>query len=202
MKILKQGAEAIIYEDEFDGQKVLVKERVKKRYRISQIDDKLRKERTRQEIKLMRESRGIGVLIPRVISSDDISAKIVMEKIEGVLMKDFLRKKFSAKICRLLGEEIGKLHLSGIIHGDLTTSNVIISKGRIYFLDFGLGEFSKRIEDMATDLSVLEESLKATHNKIYKKCWNEIIVGYELRNKNQKEVFKTLEEIKSRGRYK
>lgn len=202
MKILKQGAEAIIYEDEFDGQRVLVKERVKKRYRIPQIDDKLRKTRTKQEIKLMRESRGIGILTPRVISSDDNSAKILMEKIDGTLMKDFLNSsKIFAKISFKLGEEIGKMHSVGIIHGDLTTSNMILSDGKIFFIDFGLGYFSKRIEDMATDLNVMIESLQATHNKIAGSFWKNFIQGYKSINNQSDKVFSQLEKLKKRGRY-
>lgn len=202
-KILKQGAEAIIYSDNIDGQEVLVKERVQKRYRLEQIDQKLRRERTRQEIKLMREARGIGVLTPKVVSSDEGSSKIVMGKIDGVLMKDFLKgKRNYQKICRQIGEQIGKLHSAGIIHGDLTTSNIILSGNLTYFLDFGLGSFSKRIEDMATDLSVLQEVLKATHNKIYKEAWSKIIAGYKKENQKGKDVLKVLNEIKLRGRYK
>ena len=75
MKVLKQGAEAIIYVDTLDGEKVLVKERIKKNYRVEQIDSKLRLERTRQELKLMREARGYGVLTPSIISSDEKNCK-------------------------------------------------------------------------------------------------------------------------------
>jgi Kae1-associated kinase Bud32 len=201
-RILKQGAEAIIYLDKIDRQEVLVKERVKKKYRLEQIDQKLRRERTRQEIKLMRESRGIGVLTPKVISSDENTSKIVMEKIGGVLVKDFLKSKSNyQKICRQIGEQIGKLHSVGIIHGDLTTSNMIVVDNTIYFLDFGLGSFSKRIEDMATDLSVLQEALKATHNKIYKDAWNKVIAGYKKEKPLGNNVLKVLGEIESRGRY-
>lgn len=201
--IFKQGAEAIIYLEKIDNQEVLVKERIKKRYRLEKIDQKLRKERTRQEIKLMREARGIGVLTPTVISSDEYYSKIMMEKIDGILVKDFLSNgKDFAKVCREIGEKIGKLHSAGIIHGDLTTSNMIISDGKVYFLDFGLGYFSKRIEDMATDLSVVQEALKATHNKIYKEAWNKVIVGYKKESPKGKDVLRVLDNLESRGRYK
>lgn len=203
MKILKQGAEAIIYIDEIDGQSVLVKERIKKRYRLEQIDRKLRSTRTRQEIKLMSEARGHGVLTPRIISSDESSYKIFMEEIRGVLAKDFLNEtKNFRKVCFEIGANIGKLHSAGIIHGDLTTSNMTLKDGKIYFLDFGLGSFSKRIEDMATDLNVLLEALRATHYKFWEKCWRSIIGGYRSENKKSGEVFDRMKEIELRARYK
>lgn len=203
MKILKQGAEAVIYSEEIDGQKFLVKERIKKKYRLEQIDEKLRKERTRQEMKLMREARGHGVLTPKIISSDESSHKIVMEEINGTVLKNFLEKQKKFKrVCFEVGVSIGKLHSAGIIHGDLTTSNMIVSGDKIYFVDFGLGQFSRRIEDMATDLSVLVEALRATHNKVSARCWNAIVKGYKSENKKYSEVFKRIDEIESRARYK
>lgn len=203
MQIIKQGAEALIYSDTIDGQKVLVKERIKKRYRISTIDQRLRATRTRQEMKLMREARSNGVMTPKIISSDEKSYKIFMEDINGELVKDFLEGKNNfEKVCLEIGREVGKLHSAGIIHGDLTTSNMMISRGKVFFIDFGLGQFSKRTEDMATDLSVLRETLQATHNKVEKKCWKIIARGYAEENKKHDEVFKRLEELESRGRYR
>lgn len=204
MRILKeQGAEAIIYLDEIGGQKFLVKERIKKRYRLDQIDAKLRKERMKQEMKLMSEARGHGVLTPKIISSDEKSFKIVMEEIEGLLVKDFLPKiKNFEEICFEIGKNIGRLHSAGIIHGDLTTSNMILKNGKIYFIDFGLGYFSKRIEDMATDLTVLLKTLYSTHHKISAKCWKKIVKGYKSENKKASEVFKRMEKIELRARYR
>ena len=203
MKVLKQGAEAIIYSDRLDGEKVLVKERVKKNYRVEQIDTKLRKERTRQELKLMREARGHGVLTPKIISSDESSYKIIMEPLDGKLVKDFLNGSRSfEKVCFDIGKNIGKLHNVGIIHGDLTTSNMIISDGKVYLIDFGLGQFSNRIEDMAIDLTVLLEALRATHNKISDKCWRSIVKGYRPANGKSHDVMVRACEIEHRGRYK
>jgi len=203
MRILKRGAEAVIYSEEVDGQKFLVKERVKKRYRLAQIDERLRGQRTRQEMRLMTAARGYGILTPKIISSDEASHKIVMEEVHGTVMKDFLKSKKSfEKTCFILGANIGNLHSAGIIHGDLTTSNLIVSGAKIYFIDFGLGQFSKRIEDMATDLSVLQETLVATHNKISGKCWGSIRRGYASENARHAEVFGRMEKIESRARYR
>lgn len=202
MKVLSRGAEAVVYSDVLDGQEVVVKERVRKRYRLKQIDERLRRERTRQEMKLMREARGHGVLTPRIVSSDEASCKIVMERIDGVLMKDFLSKTVPASRLAEAGREIGRMHAAGIVHGDLTTSNMMVSGGKVFFLDFGLGQFSKRTEDMATDLSVLLETLRATHHRVQERCWRAILKGYREGNPKSGQVLSRLEELESRARYK
>jgi len=202
MKVLKRGAEATIYETTFDGQEVLVKERTAKRYRIPQIDAVLRSNRTRQELKLMREARGHGVMTPRVIDSDEVLSVITMEKVKGTVMKDFLSKSPArTSIFRKVGEGIGKMHSAGIIHGDLTTSNMMVSGKDVFFIDFGLGRFSRRVEDMATDLSVLQEALRASHHKISARCWGMAESGYKKSNPRWREVFERMSKIESRGRY-
>ena len=112
MEIIYRGAESIIYLDTFDGQKVLVKERVRKGYRLAKIDEKLRKERTRKEVKLLTDARKLGVPTPTVIHADFQHYKIIMEKIDGIRVKDFLNKENDAKIrkvCFEIGRLIGKL---------------------------------------------------------------------------------------------
>ncbi len=204
MQILKQGAEAILYLDKFDGQKVLVKERIKKDYRISQIDEKIRRERTRQEIKLLTDARSVGVPTPKILSTDEKENKIVMEFIEGKLLKDFLdsaKQNEIKKICVEVGKLIGKLHTAGIIHGDLTTSNMIVADKKIFFIDFGLGSFSKRIEDQGVDMNVMQEALKATHYKALKTCWENIVKGYRQTHAGAEQVMKKVDEIEKRARY-
>jgi Kae1-associated kinase Bud32 len=204
MEVLKQGAEAILYLDEFDGQKVLVKERIKKDYRIEEIDNKLRKERTREEVKLMTEARKIGVLTPKIFHVDYEKFKIIMEFIDGKRLKEFFfeaKKEEIEKISFEIGKLIGKLHSSGIIHGDLTTSNMILKENQIYFIDFGLGFFSKRIEDQGVDLNLFFEALKATHFKILNTCWENIVKGYKQEYKYAEQVLKKVEEIEARARY-
>jgi len=113
MKVLKQGAEAILYLDEIEGKKVLIKERIKKSYRIEEIDIKLRKERTKKEVKLLTEARKIGVLTPKIFEVDYERFKIIMEFIEGKRLKEFFSvasKEEIEKICFELGKLIGKLH--------------------------------------------------------------------------------------------
>lgn len=204
MQVIKQGAEALLYLEEFEGKKVLVKERIKKDYRIEQLDVKLRKERTREEVKLLTEARKIGIPTPRIFHVDYKNFKIVMEFIEGERLKELFFKASEdeiKKICFEVGRLIGKLHSAGIVHGDLTTSNMILKDNEIYFIDFGLGFFSNKFEDQGVDLNLLYEALKATHFKILNICWENIIEGYKKEYKDAEKVLKKVEEIEARARY-
>lgn len=196
-EILFEGAEAIIYKEKDK----IIKERIRKIYRIPELDLKLRKTRTKTEAKLLNEARRIGVSTPKILEVKEFS--IVMEFISGKKVKEILNENDDMLefISFEIGKNIGKMHAYGIIHGDLTTSNMIFYNGEVYFIDFGLGFFSQRIEDFATDLSVLKESLKATHYKYLNNIWNKIIEGYKLANPKWKEVLKQLERVETRGRY-
>jgi Kae1-associated kinase Bud32 len=204
MQIIKRGAEAILYLDEFEEQKVLVKERIKKKYRIDQIDQVLRKERTRKEVRLLTEARKIGVATPKIFHVDESNSKIIMEFVEGKRIKELFYtadRKTLEKLCFEIGKEIGKLHTIGIVHGDLTTSNMILKDDMIYFIDFGLGEFSKRVEDRGVDLNLLQEAIKSTHFKILDICWSNILKGYRQEYKLADKVIERIDEIEKRARY-
>ena len=204
MQIIYRGAEAILYLDEIDGQKVLVKERIKKSYRIPQIDETLRKTRTRKEVKLLTEARKYGVITPKILSVDEKNYKIFMEYIDGQKIKDMLNvadKKTLETVCLEIGKLIGKLHANGIVHGDLTTSNMILKDDKIYLIDFSLGAFSKRIEDQGVDINLMEEALKSTHFKILDICWRNILKGYKQEYSKAEEVLKKVKEIEARARY-
>ncbi len=204
MEIIYRGAESIIYINIIDNQKVLVKERIKKKYRIPAIDNKLRRFRTREETRLLTEARKCGVPTPKILDVDEEKCTIVMEFIDGERIKELLSKckeENMKKICFEIGCSIGKLHSTGIVHGDLTTSNMIFKDGKIFFIDFGLGFFSKRIEDFAVDLNLLYEALRSTHYDILDICWKSILSGYIKEYKNAKEVIKKIEEVEKRARY-
>jgi Kae1-associated kinase Bud32 len=203
-EIIKRGAEAVLYIDFWDGQRSLVKERIKKGYRIPQIDEKLRKERTAKEVKLLRDARAAGVPTPQVLDVDYNEYKIIMEFIDGERVKEFLGHADNAEIgavCEQIGQSVGKLHSADIIHGDLTTSNMILKDGKVYFIDFGLGRHSKRIEDKGVDLRLLGDAIKAAHYKTMDICWSNIIRGYKKEYKNADIVIKKIEEISRRMRY-
>ncbi|HDJ96549.1 MAG TPA: Kae1-associated serine/threonine protein kinase [Candidatus Aenigmarchaeota archaeon] len=200
MKLVARGAEAILYRK--DG--LLIKDRIKKSYRIKEIDLKLRKERTRLEARLLSTARRVGVLTPKIVGVDEKNFRIVMEFIEGERVKEMLNrldKPEVKKLCYEIGRCIGKLHSAGIIHGDLTTSNMIVKEGKLFFIDFGLGFLSKKIEDQGTDLHLLYQALKSTHFNLLETCWDFIKRGYKEEYKKAKDVFEKIKEIEGRGRY-
>ncbi len=189
-----RGAEAIIRV--VDGR--VIKERIKKGYRIPELDEEIRKLRTRTEARLLSEARRCGVPTPRVFSVTEFS--IEMEFVEGPTLKAVFSERFDPGLAVEVGRSAARLHTGGIIHGDLTTSNMILREGTVYFLDFGLGFFSSRCEDAATDLSVLFESVKSAHFKYLNEMWKNIISGY-LEAGGSEEVLGKLEEIRKRARY-
>ena len=200
MKELKRGAEAVLW---LDNGKV-IKERIKKGYRLPQIDEKLRKYRTRKEGKLLLDAKRIGVETPKISNVSDSDFKIIMDYIDGRRLKEFFNETDNQnreKIAELVGKSVGLLHRNGIVHGDLTTSNMILKDEKVYFIDFGLGESSKKAENLATDLSVLKEAFKSTHFKHLNLLWNSFIKGYKQTNDNFNKVLETLNDIEKRGRY-
>ena len=204
MEIIKQGAEAVLFLNSFEDQTVLVKERIKKNYRITQIDELLRRTRTRKEVKMMTDARKVGVLTPTIFHVDYVKNKIYMEFIDGIVVKDFLSLAGEAsvkKVCEKIGTYIGKLHANDMIHGDLTTSNMILREEELFFIDFGLGGHTKRIEDKGIDLNLLYEALSSTHFKILNLCWETIIRAYRKEFKNADTVIEKVKEIEARGRY-
>jgi Kae1-associated kinase Bud32 len=204
IKLIKQGAEAKLFLAEFDKQKVVIKDRIRKKYRIRQIDEKIRKKRTSLESSLISEARRAGVPTPKILEINRKNHKLIMEFVEGKRIKELLQeaeKRTIKKICTQIGRMIGKLHSVGIIHGDLTTSNMILKNGKTYFIDFGLGFFSKKIEDQGTDLKLLREALKSTHFQILDLSWKSIVEGYRKEYPKANEVLRRVEEIEKRARY-
>jgi len=197
-KIIGVGAEAVLVHA--DGN--LIKRRIKKGYRIEIIDEKLRKLRTRSEAKLL-EKAGKLIPAPKVKKVDDKTMEIDMGFIEGKKLSEHLDElKNAEEVCRKIGEQIAKLHDAEIIHGDLTTSNMILGgDGRLYFIDFGLGFNSAKIEDKAVDLHLIKQALEAKHFMYYEKFFNAVLEGYK-HSKNYKETIKRLEAVEKRGRYK
>lgn len=203
-KLIAHGAEAKLFEEG----NLIIKERIKKQYRINEIDDKIRKFRTRREAKILEKLQKINFHSPRLIKSDD-KEEIIIERVSGNLLRDILKKNGIKKSSIVdffseIGRNIAILHNNGIMHGDLTTSNMILNKEykKIYFIDFGLSFFSDKAEDKAVDMHVLKEGLIAKHNRIWKECFDMIIESYKNKAKNSNETLKRLEVVERRGRYR
>lgn len=134
MKKFRQGAEAVLSIDELNGRKVVVKERAAKAYRHPQIDRRLRGERLRAEARLFQEARRAGIRVPVIYDIDERKNKIVMEFIDGRQAKEFINdpavpEEAKASLAHEIGRLAGRLHSRGIVHGDLTTSNILVPKG-------------------------------------------------------------------------
>lgn len=194
--LMYQGAEAKLF---LEDEKV-IKDRFEKDYRIKEIDVRLRKFRTRRESKIFNKLSTIDFPSPRLIKSDD-KEKIIMEFIKGPKVRDILEKENYIKLSEEIGKKIAILHNNNIIHGDLTTSNMILNK-EIYFIDFGLSFFSHKIEDKAVDLHLLKQALESKHYKIWEKCFRAALEGYKKEGKDSSDVLKRLEKVEKRGRYK
>jgi TP53 regulating kinase-like protein len=207
MLLLRKGAEADLFMGSWHGLKVMMKKRSFKRYREANLDYKLRHYRTIHESLLIHEAKMAGVPTPLIYQIDVLNTTIIMEYIEGERIKEVIeysKQKTQENLCTRIGSLIGKLHKCGIIHGDLTTSNMIINNGKkIYFIDFGLGEFSKELEEQAMDILLVRRSLESTHYKYSKECFKKIIKGYsdEMGEIQSKKVVKRMKEISRRGRY-
>ena len=194
MKRVYQGAEARLYEDKG----TIVKERFRKEYRIEEIDNKLRKSRTKREAKVLKKLESAGFSAPRLVRADDFS--IVMERIDGEMLKDVLNKDNFRVLSRVIGEKAAELHNLSIIHGDLTTSNMIYCKG-VFIIDFGLSFFSHKIEDKAVDLHLLKQALESKHHEIWEDSFREVLKGYR-KAERYSDILNRLEAVEKRGRYK
>jgi len=205
--LVKKGAEANLYLSEWRSVKVIVKKRVPKKYRVAELDKKIRDYRTIHEAECLFLARKYGVPTPIVLSIDNLSNIIIMEYIEGQRVKEAFEKadeKSKKMMCKQIGNQIGRLHKNNLIHGDLTSSNMIISdQEKIYFIDFGLSFHSNECEDMGVDLYLLKRAFFSTHYKDANKYHSAIRTGYikEIGKKIADRVFKKSQQIERRGRY-
>jgi Kae1-associated kinase Bud32 len=200
MDSIKRGAEAVIT---IQNDSVL-KDRVKKNYREKRLDDELRKGRTKKEAKLIALAKRAGVPTPFITDVNVTKASIEMSHVRGDKLKDVLNEMPAAKrkeVCRTIGSQAGRLHNTHIIHGDLTTSNMILSDKRVYFIDFGLGEINESIETKGVDLLLFKKALHSAHWKVAEECFNETVEAYSKTYKKADEVLERLNVIEKRGRY-
>ncbi len=197
MEIIYKGAEATLYKNNYLGFKTVEKERKPKKHRIKELDDTIKKRRTLNESKMMRRSRK-AVKTPYIFQVDTEKSNIIMEYIEGETIKERIKKgkEKPSKIGKEIGKLIKKLHKENIVHNDLTTSNIIRKEEELYFIDFGLSEKTKRIEDKAMDLLVFKKMLKSTHWKEFNEIWENLKKEY-----NKKRILSKMRKIEKRGRY-
>ncbi|MDI6805379.1 MAG: Kae1-associated kinase Bud32 [Candidatus Bathyarchaeia archaeon] len=205
--LMKKGAEASLYLSDWHGRKVVLKKRLAKKYRPKILDEQIRIYRTIHEPQLIHEAKRAGVPTPTIFLVDVKNATIIMEFIEGKQVKQWLSETSKGEresLCLKIGKLIGRLHENGIIHGDLTTSNMILAReGKIFFVDFGLGEKSKELEARGVDLHLMKRALQSTHFRFAEECFNAIIRGYAkvMGSETAKNILEKIREIEQRGRY-
>ncbi len=205
--LFKKGAEAYLFKEQWYGRIIMKKVRIPKSYRHPVLDQRLRMARTIHEAKIITDTRKLGISTPIIYYIDVLQASIYMEFIEGTRVKELLNnhKTDIKKICRRIGIIIGILHKNNIIHGDLTTSNMILQSNtnKIYLIDFGLAEYSTNVESRGVDLHLIHRVLQSTHFKILNICFTTILEGYtQIIGKNEAdEIIQRLTQIEQRGRY-
>ncbi|MBU1975645.1 MAG: Kae1-associated serine/threonine protein kinase [Nanoarchaeota archaeon] len=194
MKEIARGAEAVLYEN---GESI-VKIRPRKTYRILEIDQELRKRRTKKEASLLEKLKSEGIRAPTLIETDN-SERIEMQNLGGKQVKLVLDKQ--PELAKQIGQELAKFHEADIIHSDLTTSNMILKDKEVYFIDFGLSFHSARIEDKAVDIHLFLQALESRHHKVKEVAYNHFLEGYK-EYREFKNVLERLIAVEKRGRYR
>ncbi len=233
-KILSQGAEAVISLKD----NLVIKNRISKSYRIKELDEKIRKRRTKAEKNLLEKACRI-INAPNPLPLKEFNV-IEMPYIRGKRLSDCLDSfplQKQKEICEKIGENISKLHNENIIHGDLTPGNMILAESdridddktdninkkdksfdindidkqiskrddntfKIFFIDFGLGFISAKIEDKAVDLHLLREALEAGFAKNQEALFDSVKKGYSKDYKDSKLVLERFKAVERRGRYR
>lgn len=187
-----QGAEAVISKE---GNEI-VKERIPKSYRHPLLDQKLRQFRTKREATVLKK---LQIAAPQLIAQDKTTLR--MSYVEGKQLKELLDTQ--PVIAKEVGLLLAQLHDQNIIHGDVTTSNMIYDQQskKLFFIDFGLSYFSQKIEDKAVDIHLLKQALESKHHTVWEKAYQYFLKGYA-QSAHAEEVLARLQVVESRGRYK
>jgi Kae1-associated kinase Bud32 len=191
MKEIARGAEAVIYQDK----ESVVKKRVSKGYRHPELDTELIKARTKREAKFIQD---LPIPGPKLHDSD--ASTITMDHLAGEKVANILDEQ--PELAEKIGEHLARLHDQNMIHGDLTTSNMILSPDqKLYFIDFGLSFYSDKLEDKAVDIHLFKEALESKHFRVENKAHRHFLKGYRF-SKQAEEVLERLKKVEQRGRYK
>ncbi|XP_026728606.1 EKC/KEOPS complex subunit TP53RK [Trichoplusia ni] len=224
-QLLKQGAEARVYICKYLGKQTIIKERFQKKYRHPDLDIEIVKERIRNEARSILRCKYANIRTPALYLVDFERRKIYMEYLAtNITVKDFVIKHGSANehfdtIAKMIGQTLRKLHDYNIVHGDLTSSNMLIipkvqndgdwfdpawlAKGQVelVMIDFGLSYIDASVEDKGVDLYVLERALLSTHSN-YENLFETILEAYKTANPKGgvEETISKFEEVRARGR--
>lgn len=204
-----QGAEARVWEGVFLGRPVIVKQRFKKKYRHPQLDVKLTQQRLKGEVRSLLRARKLGVPTPVLYHLDIATSCIYMERVEGHSVKTLLRGGEGDmnpaevdSMLEMVGREIARLHDGGLVHGDLTTSNMIVRSAdkQVVVIDFGLSYNSTIPEDKGVDLYVLERAFSSAHAGQGPQMFNKVLEAYRRSSKYWSSTLNRFAEVRMRGR--
>ena len=201
-----RGAEADLMLGRWSTDEAVYKIRKPLPYRLKELDDWIRTQRTIHEAQLMHRAKDAGVRTPFLYYVEPPSAMLVMEYIRGNRLTEEVASMTAAAVretFRKVGRMTALLHLTGIVHGDLTTSNILVNDDELVIIDFGLAIHSKRLEDHAVDLRLIKETLNGAHPALSTRALESLLDGYgELAGeKYLSAVRRQLHEIERRGRY-
>ncbi|KXG38503.2 hypothetical protein SORBI_3001G244700 [Sorghum bicolor] len=207
--LLKQGAEGRVFASTFVGRKCVIKERFSKKYRHPLLDSKLTLKRLNAEARCITKARKLGVPTPVLYAVDPLLHTLTFEYVDGLSVKDILlgfgsdgvNEERLNDIATQIGNAVGKLHDGGLVHGDLTTSNMIIknSNYQLVLIDFGLSFTSTIPEDKAVDLYVLERALISMHSSCGD-VMEKILAAYRKASKQWCSTQNKLAQVRQRGR--
>lgn len=243
--LITQGAEALLYRTTFltASTPCALKIRPKKSWRHPILDARLTKQRILAETRVLvkcSQALGSGVVVPGVLGMDWEAGWVAMEWIEGRSVKDAVRGRGAVHeeesgeaelrgMLKRIGFAVARLHSIGVVHGDLTTSNLMLRRknnhddaddvdhgegrtgeggrgileGEVVIIDFGLAQQTVQEEDRAVDLYVLERAFGSTHPR-EEGFFHVVLEGYVegAMGKWGKGVLKRLEGVRMRGRKK
>lgn len=204
--LVSQGAEARVWQGQFLGKPVIMKQRFSKQYRHPVLDTKLTVGRLNQEVRSMLRARKSGVLTPCIFYVEHEAATIYMERIEGQTVRDILLSSTLStaetnELLQKIGQVLATLHDGGLIHGDLTTSNMLVRKAdaAVVLIDFGLSFNSTIPEDKGVDLYVLERAFTSAHSK-QTDMFDILMTAYKKHSRQWSAVFNKFAEVRMRGR--
>lgn len=205
MHLLAKGAEAELYLADWFGMKAVLKWRKPKTYRDPTLDFQIRRRRTVNEVRNMYTAHTLGVPVPSVFFFDPEKAVIYMEYVEGESLRELINRGHH-HLLKDVGRYVGLMHKGGLIHGDLAPTNVIMSTGVLYFIDFGLGDVRKTWNRrtailMARDVNVLLRNLELYGDRaeeLKRQFWE----GYaEVMGAKADVVQREVAKIRASGRY-
>jgi TP53 regulating kinase-like protein len=239
--LITQGAEGRLYKTTHlaPDRPCALKYRPPKPYRHPTLDARLTKARISSEAKVLERCWREGVPVPAVYAMDPAAGWMMMEWIEGIPVRVGINEWLGERpedgteplqsqetdetplvnLMKRIGTAIGALHKTGVVHGDLTTSNMMLRPtggdqvdgcagdedkakvvaGDVVLIDFGLATQSMADEDRAVDLYVLERAFASTHPRA-ERLFATVLESYKETFKKAPSVLIKLEDVRMRGR--